>query len=155
MSTPSPYSNPTRPTPALRQVHIYNSPQSHRCIAPSQHPSLSIAITMYYITQALHVPQAILSAYGLFLSYQSISKLREYEAASEKAAEWSQTAADQLHKTRTTQASGAITVCPSLLSTVPFLSPPSPYLYLSPLLPLRLPLPIPFQITPIPTNHIH
>lgn len=51
-----------------------------------------------------------LSAYGLLLSYQNITRLQQYEKQSEKAAEWSNTAADKLHKTRTTQASGTISV---------------------------------------------
>ena len=65
---------------------------------------------MYFITQTLHIPQALLSAYGLYLSYTSIKKLQQYEEKSEKAAKWSNTAAEQLHKTRTTQASGAFAV---------------------------------------------
>jgi hypothetical protein len=55
-----------------------------------------------------------LSAYGLFLSYQNITRLQQYEKQSEKAAEWSNTAAEKLHKTRTTQASGTISVRPAL-----------------------------------------
>jgi hypothetical protein len=51
-----------------------------------------------------------LSGYGLFLSYQNITRLQQYEQQSEKAAEWSNTAAERLHKTRTTQASGTISV---------------------------------------------
>jgi hypothetical protein len=51
-----------------------------------------------------------LSGYGLFLSYQNISRLQQYEEQSEKAAEWSNTAAQRLHKTRTTQTSGTISV---------------------------------------------
>ncbi|KAF1919067.1 hypothetical protein BDU57DRAFT_511941 [Ampelomyces quisqualis] len=51
-----------------------------------------------------------LSTYGLFLSYQNITSLQHYEAQSEKAAEWSATAAQRLHKTRTTQTSGTISV---------------------------------------------
>jgi hypothetical protein len=53
-----------------------------------------------------------LSSYGLFLSYQNITRLQQYEEQSEKAAEWSNTAAQRLHKTRTTQASGTISVRP-------------------------------------------
>jgi hypothetical protein len=52
-----------------------------------------------------------LSSYGLLLSYQNITRLQQYEKQSEKAAEWSSTAAHRLHKTRTTQASGTISVC--------------------------------------------
>ncbi|RMZ69873.1 methyltransferase domain-containing [Pyrenophora seminiperda CCB06] len=58
-----------------------------------------------------------LSAYGLLLSYQNITRLQQYEAKSEKAAEWSNTAAHMLHKTRTTQASGTVTLLTSLLTS--------------------------------------
>lgn len=54
-----------------------------------------------------------LSTYGLLLSYQNITRLQQYEEQSEKAAEWSNTAAERLHKTRTTQTSGTVSVrCP-------------------------------------------
>ncbi|KAL1296895.1 hypothetical protein AAFC00_004509 [Neodothiora populina] len=94
---------------------------------------------MYYITQALHVPQALLSAYGLYLSYTSIQNLRQYEAQSEKAAEWSNTAAEQLHKTRTTQANAAITILLSfstatVLTFVPHALPSTVRFVLSPAL---------------------
>lgn len=58
---------------------------------------------------------SVLSGYGLFLSYQNITRLQQYEEQSEKAAEWSKTAAQRLHKTRTTQSSGTISVRPFLL----------------------------------------
>jgi hypothetical protein len=51
-----------------------------------------------------------LSGYGLYMSYSNITRLQQYEKQSEKAAEWSNTAAQRLHKTRTTQASGTISV---------------------------------------------
>ena len=57
-----------------------------------------------------HAAQALLSCYGLYHSYQCIMKLRQYEERSEKAAKYSKTAAEQLYKTRTTQASAAIAV---------------------------------------------
>lgn len=55
-------------------------------------------------------PTAALSAYGLYLAYQNITRLQQYEQKSEKAAEWSNTAAQKLHKTRTTQATGTLAV---------------------------------------------
>lgn len=76
---------------------------------------------MPFITQVLHVPQVLLSAYGLYVSYISITNLRQYEEKSEKAAEWSSAAEHQLHKTRTTQASGAITVSLHIYSPPPAL----------------------------------
>ena len=51
-----------------------------------------------------------LSAYALYLSKTNISLLQKYESASEKAAQWSNTAAQRLRKTRTTQASGTVAV---------------------------------------------
>lgn len=51
-----------------------------------------------------------LSTYGLYLSYRNITRLQQYEKQSEKAAEWSSTAAQRLHKTRSTQTSGTLTV---------------------------------------------
>jgi hypothetical protein len=51
-----------------------------------------------------------LSTYGLLLSYQNITRLQQYEEQSEKAAEWSNTAKERLHKTRTTQTSGTLSV---------------------------------------------
>lgn len=53
---------------------------------------------------------SLLSAYGLYLCKENITRLQQYEEASEKAAEWSNTAAQRLHKTRTTQTSGTLTV---------------------------------------------
>lgn len=56
-----------------------------------------------------------LSAYGLYLCKENIIRLQQYEEQSEKAAEWSNTAAQRLHKTRTTQTSGSLSVrlpCP-------------------------------------------
>lgn len=58
----------------------------------------------------LFVPQACLSAYTIYLSSIIIPKLRQYEEKSEKAAQYSSTAERQLHKTRTTQTSGALAV---------------------------------------------
>ena len=63
-----------------------------------------------FLTRLLHIPQIALSAYGLYLSTIAITQLRQYEATSEKAAEYSGEAERQLHKTRTTQASGAVCV---------------------------------------------
>ena len=53
---------------------------------------------------------ATLSTYGLHLSYQNITRLRAYEEKSEKAAKWSDTVAERLRRTRTTQTSGTVTV---------------------------------------------
>ncbi|KAI4714445.1 hypothetical protein J4E89_000125 [Alternaria sp. Ai002NY15] len=66
-----------------------------------------------------------LSAYGLYLSYQNITRLQQYEKQSEKAAEWSNTAAQRLHKTRSTQTSGTVTLLLSLLTSTALLIVPS------------------------------
>jgi hypothetical protein len=67
-----------------------------------------------------HLAQAGLCAYTGYMSYSAITKLQQYEEKSKKLAKFSSIAAEQLHKTRTTQASGAIAVskpdsveCPS------------------------------------------
>lgn len=51
-----------------------------------------------------------LSGYGLYLSYHNIWRLQQYEEQSEKAAEWSNAVAERLHKTRSTQTSGTLSV---------------------------------------------
>ncbi|KAH9845261.1 hypothetical protein Tdes44962_MAKER01271 [Teratosphaeria destructans] len=54
--------------------------------------------------------QAFLAAQGLRQSYNAVNNLQKYEDTAKKAAEWSNEAAHQLHKTRTTQTSGAVAV---------------------------------------------
>ncbi|KAF2477064.1 uncharacterized protein BDR25DRAFT_276761 [Lindgomyces ingoldianus] len=61
------------------------------------------------------------SGYGLFISYSNITRLQKYEERSERAAEWSNTAAERLQKTRTTQGAAAITVLLSLLTSMTLL----------------------------------
>ena len=60
--------------------------------------------------RGLHVLQLLIAAYGASVSYVAVTKLRQYEETSKKLAEWSNTAAHELHKTRTTQTSGALAV---------------------------------------------
>ena len=62
------------------------------------------------LTFTYHLAQACLDAYTGFLSQGAIRKLLIYEERTEQAAQYSNTAAEQLHKTRTTQAAGAISV---------------------------------------------
>ncbi len=66
-----------------------------------------------------------LSNYGLFLSYNNIIRLREYEETSEKAAEWSNKIAERLSKTRSTQTSGTVAVC--FTPNIPPNLTPKPY----------------------------
>ena len=61
--------------------------------------------------------QAAFSGFNLYLAYISISNLQEYEEISEKAAKYSNLAERQLHKTRTTQASGTVAVSVNLPSS--------------------------------------
>lgn len=56
------------------------------------------------------LPLTLLSTYGAYNSYIAITNLQTYEATSKKLAEWSSEAAKQLNKTRTTQATAAVTV---------------------------------------------
>lgn len=62
------------------------------------------------ILRFLHMGQACIAGYGLYISYISITNLQKYEKKSEQAAKYSQSAADQLYKTRTTQGAGAVAV---------------------------------------------
>lgn len=69
------------------------------------------------LTFTYHLAQACLNGYTGYLSHNAIWRLRQYEETTEKAAKWSGTAAEQLHKTRTTQTAGAISVSrPYLIS---------------------------------------
>jgi hypothetical protein len=58
----------------------------------------------------LHCTQAALSAFALYHASISIPNLQKYESKSEKAAKYSKTAAEQLQRTRSTQAVGAVAV---------------------------------------------
>jgi hypothetical protein len=60
--------------------------------------------------QILHLAQAALAGYGAQQSYIAITNLRRYEETSKKLAKYSNEAERQLHKTRTTQTSGAVAV---------------------------------------------
>lgn len=64
----------------------------------------------------LHTSQIGLSLWILNFSRNVIPKLQQYEDKSKKAAEYSQAAADQLMKTRATQASGVIAVSKASIS---------------------------------------
>jgi len=66
-----------------------------------------MASTVSYI---LNLGQLTFSAYNLWLASISITNLQKYEEKSKKAAEYSNTAAHELQKTRTTQISSALAV---------------------------------------------
>lgn len=66
--------------------------------------------TMSFLLPLFHVGQAIGSAYAATFSIVAISNLSKREEQTERAAQYSNTAAHQLHKTRTTQTSGALAV---------------------------------------------
>lgn len=51
-----------------------------------------------------------LSLYGAVCSYVAITKLQGYEETTKKLAKWSSVVEQELYKTRTTQASGALAV---------------------------------------------
>jgi formate-dependent nitrite reductase membrane component NrfD len=59
----------------------------------------------------IYVAQTVAGGYGVYLCVDAVQHLRQYESASETAAKYSNTAADQLHRTRTTQASALLSVC--------------------------------------------
>lgn len=69
---------------------------------------------MPVVLDVLHALQACMSAYALYLSYVSITDSRKYEEKTKKAAQYSNTAKQQLHKTRTTLASGTAAVSPKI-----------------------------------------
>ncbi|KAI1504840.1 hypothetical protein F5X99DRAFT_328987 [Biscogniauxia marginata] len=66
----------------------------------------------------IHLVQSALAAYGGLRSYAAINNLLKYENAAKKASRFSNEAARQLHKTRTTQASGAIALVLSLCASL-------------------------------------
>lgn len=68
--------------------------------------------------QLLHLAQAGLAAYGGQQSYIAVTNLQKYEKTSEKLAKYSNEAERQLHKTRTTQTSGAAAIIVSLLASL-------------------------------------
>ncbi|KAH7390188.1 hypothetical protein BKA64DRAFT_710743 [Cadophora sp. MPI-SDFR-AT-0126] len=70
------------------------------------------------ILPLVHVSQAAFGIYNLHLASISINNLQGYEDMSKKAAKYSNTAEQQLHKTRTTQASGTIALFVSVLSSI-------------------------------------
>jgi hypothetical protein len=74
--------------------------------------------TIGIIIKLVHSGQLLLSASSLYYSYIAITNLQKYEKQTEKAAKVSNTAADQLYKTRTTQGAGAIVVSCSVPLTL-------------------------------------
>src|SRR3989337_242146 len=88
----------------LRSHHL--ATYQHIWIIPLTSPLTMGSI----ILNVLHTAQAAFGAYNLYLASISISNLQQYEEKSEKAAKYSNVAENQLHKTRTTQASGTIAV---------------------------------------------
>lgn len=60
--------------------------------------------------QLMLLCQVVLSCWGAYQSYNAIIRLRKYEDTAKKLADWSSEAEHQLHKTRTTQTSGALAV---------------------------------------------
>lgn len=64
---------------------------------------------------------ALLSLYAAQKSYIAVTNLLQYEKRSKKAAKYLDKAADDLYKTRVTQASGAAAVC------IPLCSPQASY----------------------------
>ena len=66
-----------------------------------------------------HLAQACLVGYTGYLSHNAITRLLGYEEKAETAAQYSNTAAEQLHKTRTTQTAGAVSVSPDRVPVQP------------------------------------
>ncbi|KAF2837916.1 hypothetical protein M501DRAFT_995168 [Patellaria atrata CBS 101060] len=81
---------------------------------------------MSFLLPAAYSVQAALSAYGLYFSFIAITNVRQYEEQTERAARYSGTAAHQLRKTRTTQASGVFAFLLSIGCTYFLLYPMRP-----------------------------
>jgi hypothetical protein len=62
------------------------------------------------LLKVIHLIQLVIAAYGAVQSKVAITRLLEYEDATQKLAKVSREAERQLHKTRTTQASGAVII---------------------------------------------
>ncbi|KAI1172863.1 hypothetical protein F4777DRAFT_590271 [Nemania sp. FL0916] len=60
------------------------------------------------LLKLVHVAQVVIAAYGAVQFQVAITRLLEYEDATKKLAKISNEAERQLHKTRTTQAAGAV-----------------------------------------------
>lgn len=83
----------------------------------------------------IHLGQVFLSAYSAYHSYVAIANLQTYEETSKKLADWSTEAANQLSKTRSTQAAGAIAVRspnPITFNQIILLTPPRSFSQPSP-----------------------
>ena len=83
-------------------LYTYKDPRS-----TTSSPGFVFRVT---ISTILAISCAILSLLAAQKSYIAIINLRKYEEKSERAAKYSQTAADQLWKTRVTQGSSASVV---------------------------------------------
>ncbi|KAI0530258.1 hypothetical protein GGR58DRAFT_493970 [Xylaria digitata] len=70
------------------------------------------------LLKLVHLSQIIIAAYGAMQCQVAITKLLEYEDATKKLAKISSEAERQLHKTRTTQAAGAIAILASFTASV-------------------------------------
>ena len=104
------------PSPTINHSlfrHLYNEHtklQQHRREQILSSPRSTATLATMALPIA-HAGQSAVSLYGLYTSYVAITNLQKYEKQTEKAAKYSGTAEHQLHKTRTTQASGALAVC--------------------------------------------
>ncbi|KAI0502995.1 hypothetical protein F5B22DRAFT_630907 [Xylaria bambusicola] len=70
------------------------------------------------LLKTVHVVQTALAAYGAMQCQVAITRLIEYEDATKKLAKISSEVQRQLHKTRTTQAAGAIAILSSFTVSV-------------------------------------
>ncbi|KIX97726.1 uncharacterized protein Z520_06504 [Fonsecaea multimorphosa CBS 102226] len=73
---------------------------------------------MSFVLEIYHAVQACGSVYVAMLSAMAIYNLRQWEPQTESASRYSNAAARQLHKTRTTEASGVLATLFSLVSSV-------------------------------------
>lgn len=86
-------------------------PSSHQSSPLSaQHHKSLVSVKMSLYRTFYHVGQATASVYSGLLSAMAIYNLQKGEDRTEQAAQYSNLAANQLHKTRTTQTSGVLAV---------------------------------------------
>ncbi|KAJ3560789.1 hypothetical protein NPX13_g9185 [Xylaria arbuscula] len=70
------------------------------------------------LLKVVHIGQIVIAAYGAMQCQVAITRLLDYEDATKKLAKVSSEAQRQLHKTRTTQAAGAIAILVSFVASV-------------------------------------
>lgn len=111
---------PAPPAQASIQSDTKDKPPQTLPSSPSHHiTNTQINMDPRTIFVSLsHGSMVGLSLFGVANSYLAITNLQGYEATTKKLAKWSTVVEQELHKTRTTQASGAVAVRLPLLNNM-------------------------------------